>query len=399
MKPEVEASIRAEWRAARARPGAAGGGFQVAGDVYNDSELAERERHLVFARAWLPICRASQVEAPGSYRTADLAGTPIAVVRSLGSGQLRAFLNVCPHRGNQLLRAAEGSLADRDGVVACAYHGAAFDAGGQDEGDRQRPFGAMVPGSGGFQGSELGCLEALAVESHWGWVWVRRSGTMSLADFLGEELADELAGWDLLRAALHRSHSFEGAFDWKVGVEAFLESMHLPTIHRRTAAPLLDHMATAQAQLGSHSRMSTPFRMPGAYGPDGLLGSAAAEAGVGLFPGLNEVQRTSNFSYLLFPSTVLNLLPTHFTLFRILPLGLERCRVEYELYAAPTSTPAQAAYVDSLDPGYLQLLDEDLDNLAWIQRGVRHGDRPLLTLTSQERRILHFRETLAAWMA
>lgn len=394
MKPDVEAAIRAEWQAARSRPGATGGGFQVAGDVYSDAGLAERERHMVFARAWVPICRESQVEAPGSFRTADLAGTPIAVVRPSSAPGLRAFVNVCPHRGAQLLRDAEGSLADQGGAVVCAYHGAAFDTNAVGA-----EAGAMIPGSGGFHGDQLPCLEPLAVESHWGWVWVRRSGTDSLADFLGKALRDELEEWRFERAVLHRSYAIDGDFDWKIGVEAFLESMHLPTIHRRTAAPLLDHTGTAQLGLGSHSRMSTPFRLPGAYGPDGLLGSAAAEAGVELFPGLNAVQRSSNFSYLLFPCTVLNLLPTHFTVFRILPTELGRCRIEYELYAAPTSTPAQRAYVDSLDPGYLQLLDEDLENLAWIQRGVRHGDRPLLELTSQERRILHFRETLGAWMA
>lgn len=386
MTPETEAAIRAEWQAARERPGAAGGPFQVPGDVYADTGRFEREREHVFQRSWLPLCRAAELAEPGAFRTFDLVGSPIVVVRT-ETGELRAHSNVCGHRGAQVQREPAGTVE----AFTCPYHGVRYALDGRCVAwPEPASFGDRPPTD----------LEPMALETWGGWIWVRRNQAgEALRNFLGEALLSELEAWPFEDVQLQSRETFEAPFDWKIGIEAFLESLHLPAIHARTAHPLLDHRGTAQASLGHHSRMSTPFRSPDAYSKDGPLGAAAHEAGVALFPKLNAVQRTSNFSYLLFPATVLNLLPTHFTLFRILPTAAGHCRFDYELYAAPPTTERARSYVASLGPGYQKLLVEDLDNLAWIQNGLARGDRRELCLSAHERRVLHFRETLGHWMA
>ena len=109
-------------------------------------------------------------------------------------------------------------------------------------------------------------------------------------------------------------------------------------------------------------------------------------------------QREANLSYLVFPSTVLNLLPNHFTVFRLVPLAVGRTLFVHELYGAPAGNPAAEAYYRSLEPGYEQLLEEDLENLPWIQRGVGDSSLGELRLSRYERRIRHFRQRVSHWI-
>ena len=91
---------------------------------YSDEELLRRERSLIFARSWQYGGRADQVAAPGSYLATDAGGVPILVVRD-AEGELRAFLNVCRHRGAVL---TEG-CGTRE-TIQCHYHAWTYDLDG-----------------------------------------------------------------------------------------------------------------------------------------------------------------------------------------------------------------------------------------------------------------------------
>ena len=83
---------------------------------YEDPEQARRERHLIFRRAWQYAGRLDQVAEPGSFFTCDAGGIPLVVVRDR-EGTLRAFVNVCRHRGS-LVCEGEG----RRETLQCPYH-------------------------------------------------------------------------------------------------------------------------------------------------------------------------------------------------------------------------------------------------------------------------------------
>lgn len=384
MHPETQNAIRAAWTQAREHGAPAGEPFRIDGDVYSDPARLELERSRIFARVWQPMVRSGDLEQTGAYHCVAVAGTPVVVLRG-ADGSLRARVNVCRHRGAQILRGESGQT----NRLTCPYHGFTYDLEGKCT---ERP----LPQS--FAGQPAPDLLAVDLEEWGGWAWVRLAPEgPSLREFLGDELLDELHEWPFETMEIKERLVFEAEFDWKVGVEAFLESLHLPSIHRRTAHPLLDHRKLALAELNDHSRMSTAFRSPKAYGPDGPLGAAATQAGVEVFPTLNPVQRESNFSYLIFPATILNLLPTHFTLFQLRPTGLGRCEFVHELYGAPAADQAGRDYYESLEPGYASLLEEDLTNLPWIQRGVAAGAVRELALGAYEGRLLVFREALARW--
>lgn len=86
--------------------------------IYADPGIFEEEQRKIFASCWRLICHISELPAVGDYRTIEVAGTPIVVLRGR-DGAVRSFYNVCSHRGAQIVRNVRGNVADG---MECLYH-------------------------------------------------------------------------------------------------------------------------------------------------------------------------------------------------------------------------------------------------------------------------------------
>ena len=391
MHPDVESELLAALESNVDRPAAppAADAWQPPASAYADATVHASELERLFHARWIPVARTSELAAAGAFRTLDLGSARVALVRD-AAGQVRALHNVCLHRGAQILREACGR-ADR---LRCPYHALTY---GLDGGLERVPVAESFPTS--LQPGTAR-LAPIACEERHGFHWVRINAQgPSLDESLGGDLLDELSAWPLDGLEVRMERDVEADFDWKIGVEAFLEPLHVPAIHGRSAHPVVDFRGMAARELAPHSRMALPFRDPDAYGPDGVLGSFAAAAGVQPFEGLNAAQMRAHLVYLVFPSTVWMLFPNHVLSIVFLPVAPGRCRMQARLLTAPATDATAAAFLDSMTPGYAGLLDEDVENLPWIQRGLADPSFERCRLSGYETRIAMFWRAYADAMA
>ena len=189
-------------------------------DWYSDPAVLRLERERIFQRTWQYAGRTDQVAEPGAFFTCDLGGVPIVVVRDKEGG-LRAFLNVCRHRGS-LVCEGEGKRE----TLQCPYHAWTYDLDGSL---RAAPRSEREPG---FDKTELGLVPASV--GSWGpFVFVNPDGEAApLADTLGE-LPERVAasGLDLDSLRFLERSAGEYEANWKVCSENFLECYHCQVAH------------------------------------------------------------------------------------------------------------------------------------------------------------------------
>ena len=112
-------------------PGKLGSGEYVDSRIYSDHAIFEEEISKIFRKVWMPVCHESELPDPFCFRTTTVAREPIMVVRG-GDNVVRAFLNVCPHRGNMIENRPSGSFEEGSPSGApkhmtCMFHAWQFD--------------------------------------------------------------------------------------------------------------------------------------------------------------------------------------------------------------------------------------------------------------------------------
>src|SRR4051794_31846331 len=184
--------------------------------------MLRRENELIFGRSWQYAGPLSMLDGPGSFFTCRAGATPIVVVQTR-EGDLRAFFNVCRHRGHEV---AQG--CGRRETLQCPYHAWTYDLDGSlraaPRSDREAAFDA----------SDYG-LRPVLVETSGPLVFVNPDvDAMPLHDVLGELPREAAARGVDLTGLAYRGRSREQVIDanWKIVVENFLECYHCPVAHK-----------------------------------------------------------------------------------------------------------------------------------------------------------------------
>ena len=330
---------------------------------YADPAYAAVDRALVFDRGWQLVAHVCQLRNAGDHAIANFAGLPVLAVRGADDA-IRVFHNVCRHRA--------GPIAQCDGLGAkalrCRYHGWTYTLEGTL---RSAP---EMGGAADFEPSDIK-LPQLAVRVWQGLVFAAVDATHA-PDF-DEYVAgiDARIGPD--RGLEHYGHhhrvGYEVACNWKVYVDNYLEGYHVPHVHPGLNK-LLDYRSYVTETAEWYSFQFSPLESA-----DTLYGTGDA------------------LYYWMWPNTMLNIVPGRLQTNRIVPLGTDRCRVEFDFYYAMDESDAgkarRAADLSFSD----EVQVEDLTICEDVQRGLSSGSYVAGRLNPlRENAVHHFHELLRA---
>jgi phenylpropionate dioxygenase-like ring-hydroxylating dioxygenase large terminal subunit len=335
---------------------------------YADPEVLRLEGERIFARTWQYVGHTGQV-AEGGFFAATAGQIPVVVTRAR-DGRLRAFLNVCRHRGHVVAHGA--GLRE---TLQCPYHAWTYGLDGQL---RKAPRSDREPG---FDADELALVE-IGVDTWGPLVFVNPDpDSEPLAPALGDVPARVAEILDLDALEFRFRAEFELDVNWKVSCENFLECYHCAVAHPGFSASvdvspdayLLEANGLVSSQVG-------PLRPNGAS-----------------FLADGEVPR-SQFHF-LWPNFNLNVFPGHPNLScgPIVPLGPERTGRFLDYFFAPD---VDQAWVDELLAFDTQVGLEDRALVEGVQRGVRSGVLAEGRLLSEsEQLVAHFQRLCAEALA
>jgi choline monooxygenase len=188
---------------------------------YTDDAVFQAEKARIFNRSWQYVGHTGQVAKPGDFITMRLGDIPIVIARDV-DGSLRAFANVCRHRGSEVVLECAGNRK----TLQCHYHGWTYNLDGTL---RNAP---RANEQAAFAKENL-ALIPFVVETWGPMIFVkpnRESG--SLRDIIGDLPATfERAGVDLAQLRMYRQDVYEIASNWKIIIENFNECYHCPIAH------------------------------------------------------------------------------------------------------------------------------------------------------------------------
>ena len=338
-------------------------------DAYTSEVFFALERQQVFGVGWVAVGCIDQLREPGDVLVADVGGRSIFVVRTR-AGELRAFYNVCRHRGTQLLREGETKVRR---WIRCPYHSWAYDYEGACIGtpmfedsripeDQQAAFD-MSEGAA-FDRRDYGLLP-VAVASWGPLVFASLAeDPIPFADYLGD-LPDRSAGYRLSECRIARVGHYEIAANYKLVAENFMEYYHLPWVH-----PGLVKVSPIEA----HYRWQGTGMYSGFCTTPIAADSENGGWGAGLSPisDLGEADAQSARFVWVFPNVAVNILPNHVFLIHAQPVN-PRLTVEttYLLIHPEAAEPTNAsAGVDDLAAFWDRVNREDIDIVQRVQQGL-----------------------------
>ena len=156
--------------------------------IYSDPDIFEEELEKIFKKTWIPVCHESELSEPYDFRTSSIAREPIIVTRD-ADGQVRAFLNVCPHRGMMIERRPSGSFLEGSASgtpkhMTCMFHAWQFDMKGNCVDITRREEGYQDR----LQTEQVGLRRLRCEVAYGGFVWVNLEDKPkhSLKEFIGD---------------------------------------------------------------------------------------------------------------------------------------------------------------------------------------------------------------------
>ena len=322
--------------------------------AYTDEAVFTWELEHFFERSWVCVGRSDGLAGAGDQRAVSLGRESALLVRG-EDGALRAFYNVCRHRGHELM---EVGVARCRKFIRCPYHAWAYGLDGELKG---------APGfgeAGGFEKSGHSLVPMRVVEWH-GWLFANTSGdALPFEEHAGNltEMIQNYSCGELLVAA---RRDYEVAANWKILAENYHECYHCSSIHPELceiSPPTSggNNMEPEGAWIGGpmdlYEGVETMSLDGRSHAPD--------------LPHLAEGQERTVYYFQLFPNLLISLHPDYVLTHRLQPLAPDLTRVECEWLFS-----REAVGTEGFDPSYASEFWDLTNGQDWracesVQRGV-----------------------------
>lgn len=309
----------------------------ISSALYTDPRQLWIENKAIFSKEWQLVGHESQIAEAGQSVCLQVAGNPVIVLRT-ETGHLRAFFNVCKHRG--------GPLAVKQGtrsMLQCEYHGWTYRSDGSLRGVPNFNYVEL------FDKKDFG-LQSIRLETWQGLIFINLDEhAVPLAQKLAG-ISDRIAPVDLSRMRYHTRTVDIIHCNWKVYADNFLEGYHIPLVHPELAK-LLDYSKYVTEISESYSLQYSPF---------------ASESGDNPY----QAENGEAWYYFIYPNIMLNILPGRLQTNIIEPLGHDRCKVIFDFYYADVDAAHKRGLIENDMRYSADIQQEDIEICEKVQSGL-----------------------------
>jgi len=287
------------------------------GRYYTDAGLFQREMERFYFNRWIYVGRTEAVPRAGDYFLRDVAGESIIVTRD-GSNELRAFYNVCRHRGTRLRTEPSGNFGAR---IVCPYHAWSYGLDG------------CLLGAPQVDGVEFSRdqypLHAVRTASWDGHIFVHFGDYAGPLELQLGELPRKFAPWRMHELSLYKRVEYDVKANWKLAILNYNECLHCPTVH-----PALNRLTD---YLGADNEAPSPNYIGGAMGFRGAAETMTFDGRRrrAYLPGLNDRERRMVCYYAILPNLLLSLHPDYMMVHTLWPRSVDRTQIVCEFYFHP----------------------------------------------------------------
>jgi Rieske 2Fe-2S family protein len=291
-------------------------------DRYTSDDVLQAERERIFAREWNCVGRSSRLGKAGDFIVRNVAGESIIILRDRG-GELRAFFNVCRHRGTQLCNLTTGQFSE---TIQCPYHAWTYATDG-------RLLGAPhMQDVDGFDKRDYP-LDSAAIAEWEGFIFVNVDEDPVPFVRAFAPMLHRLERFQLGGLVVGHSVTYDVRANWKLVFQNYSECLHCPMIH-----PELSNVLPYQS--GANDLVDGPFL--GGFmeitAPNESATISGRACGLPVSDELSSEDRHRAFYYTLMPNLMLSLHPDYANYYLVTPVAADRTTVESEWLFHPANT-------------------------------------------------------------